>query len=34
MIEAIFVIVIVGAQYAMHTYSKRINNEINKKLTK
>ena len=33
MIEAIFVIVIVGAEYAMYTYSKRLNNEINKKLT-
>lgn len=27
-----FVIVIVGAEYAMYTYSKRLNNEINKKL--
>ena len=32
MIEAIFVIVIVGAEYAMYTYSKQVNNKINKKL--
>ena len=32
MIEVMLVIVIVGTEYAMYTYSKRLNNEINKKL--
>jgi hypothetical protein len=34
MINAIVAIVIVGAEYAMYTYSKQVNNKINKKLNK
>lgn len=34
MIAAVIIVVMIGAEYAVYTYTKRINDEINKKLRK
>lgn len=34
MIEAVIIVAMIGAEYAVYTYTKRINDEINKKLRK
>ena len=34
MIEVVFIIAIIGAEYVVYSYTKHVNDEINKKLSK